>query len=211
MAKLTAKEKVITAAQELMTGRGYSATSVDTIVQRAGVAKGSFYHAFKSKEELALAALEDYAIKGWQAVASGPYRDIQDPIDRALAFVDFLELSSEALWSHGCLLGSVAVEVADSHPDLIERVNGLFQRFEEKFAQIFAPALAARSEELATQGLEEKGVVANLSAQELAVHLLAVIEGSIITARSHFEQQHLQNGLRHFRNYLALLLGRAIR
>ena len=202
MTKLTAKEKVITAAQELMTGRGYSATSVDTIVQRAGVAKGSFYHAFKSKEELALAALEDYAIKGWQAVASGPYREIQDPIERALAFVDFLELSSEALWSHGCLLGSVAVEVADSHPELIERVNGLFQRFEEKFVQIFEPALAARADQASST---------KVSAQELAVHLLAVIEGSIITARSHSEQQHLQNGLRHFRNYLALLLGCATR
>lgn len=204
MAKLTAKEKVITAAQELMTGRGYSATSVDTIVQKAGVAKGSFYHAFKSKEELALAALEDYAIKGWQTVAAGPYREIQDPIERALAFVDFLELSSEALWSHGCLLGSVAVEVADSHPELIGRVSGLFQRFEEKFIQLFEPALAARMDEI---GGEAVGV----SAEELGVHLLAVIEGSIITARSHFEQQHLQNGLRHFRNYLALLLGRELR
>jgi len=204
MAKLTAKEKVVTAAQELMTGRGYSATSVDTIVQKAGVAKGSFYHAFKSKEELALAALEDYAVKGWQAVASGPYRDIQDPIERALAFVDFLELSSEALWSHGCLLGSVAVEVADSHPELIDRVSGLFQRFEEKFTQLFEPALEARAVELG-------GAKVNVTAEELSVHLLAVIEGSIITARSHFEQQHLQNGLRHFRNYLALLLGREIR
>lgn len=187
-----------------MTGRGYSATSVDTIVQRAGVAKGSFYHAFKSKEELALAALEDYAIKGWQVVASGPYNELQDPVDRALAFVDFLELSSEALWSHGCLMGSVAVEVADSHPELIERVNGLFQRFEEKFKQIFEPALAARA-------IAEGSVSPEISAQELAVHLLAVIEGSIITARSHFDQQHLQNGIHHFRNYLALLLGRPIR
>lgn len=204
MAKLTARDKVIAAAQELMTGRGYSATSVDTIVQKAGVAKGSFYHAFKSKEELALVALEDYAIKGWQAVAAGPYREIQEPIERALAFVDYLELSSEALWSHGCLLGSVAVEVADSHPELIGRVSGLFQRFEEKFIQLFEPALAARAAELGGDGVQ-------VSAAELGVHLLAVIEGSIITARSHFDQQHLQNGLRHFRNYLALLLGREIR
>lgn len=192
-----------------MTGRGYSATSVDTIVQTAGVAKGSFYHAFKSKEELALVALEDYAIKGWQAVASGPYRDEQDPIEKALAFIDFLEQSSEALWSHGCLLGSVAVEVADSHPGLIERVSGLFQRFEEKFILIFDPALKARLAELGINSAND--AAANVSAQELAVHLLAVIEGSIITARSHFDQSHLQNGLRQFRNYLALLLGRPVR
>jgi len=204
MARLTAKEKVIIAAQELMTGRGYSATSVDTIVQKAGVAKGSFYHAFKSKEDLALVALEDYAIKGWQALAVGPYREIKDPIERALAFVDFLELSSEDLWSHGCLLGSVAVEVADSHPELIGRVSDLFQRFEEKFTQLFEPALAARAAEVGSDAV-------NVSAEELGVHLLAVIEGSIITARTHFDQQHLRNGLRHFHNYLALLLGRGTR
>ncbi len=204
MAKLTARDKVILAAQELMKGRGYSATSVDAIVQRAGVAKGSFYHSFKSKEELALAALEDNAVKGWKAVASGPYREIDDPAERALAFVDYLEESSAALWSQGSLLGTVAVEVADSHPEMIERVSALFSRFEEKFKLIFEPALQARVAELGSQ----EGIS---SAQELAVHLLAVIEGSIITARSHFDEQHLQRGLRHFRNYLALQLGRSVR
>lgn len=203
MARLTAKEKVIIAAQELMTGRGYSATSVDTIVQRAGVAKGSFYHAFKSKEELALVALEDYAIKGWQAVASGPYREIQDPVQRALAFVDFLELKSEDLWGRGSLLGSVAVEVADSHPDMIGRINGLFNRFEEKFVQIFEPALE--------HNRPGESAESKKAAEELAVHLLAVIEGSIIAARSHSEPRHLQNGLRHFRNYLALMSGQPMR
>lgn len=204
MAKMTAREKVISAAQELMTGRGYSATSVDTIVQKAGVAKGSFYHAFRSKEELALVALEDYAIKAWKAVATGPYRDLEDPIERALAFVDFLEASSESLWAQGSLLGSVAVEFADSHPDLNERVSGLFARFEEKFVLLFEPALQARTAEL-------QGWVSSATAQELSVHLLAVIEGSIITARSHFEPTHLQSGIRQFRNYLALLLGRQAR
>lgn len=56
-----------------MTGRGYSATTGDEIVKLAGIAKGSFYHAFKSKEELAIAALEDYELKGWALVSNGLY------------------------------------------------------------------------------------------------------------------------------------------
>ena len=60
MVKVLAKEKVLLAAQELMMANGYASTSVDDIVKKAGVAKGSFYHAFDSKEELALTSLEDY-------------------------------------------------------------------------------------------------------------------------------------------------------
>lgn len=193
MSKQTAKDKVIRAAQELMTGGGYSATTVDTIVRKAGVAKGSFYHAFASKEELALAALEDYAMKSWQVVAAGPYRDEQDPVRRALAFVDYLDACSSQLWSQGSLLGSIAVEVADSHPGLIERIGALFDRFEEKFVQIFGPALAVRH-------------ITDVSARDLSVHLLAVIEGAAITARSHRDPRQLGHGLAHFRRYLALLL-----
>ena len=102
--KLNTKQKVIMATQELMTSRGYSATTVDEIIKYAGVSKGGFYHAFKSKEELTLVALEDYEEKGWAIVASGPYADIEDPVKRALAFIQFLEDKGGELWAHGCLL-----------------------------------------------------------------------------------------------------------
>lgn len=191
--KTTAREKVILAAQTLMTGRGYSATTVDTIVRAAGVAKGSFYHAFASKQDLALAALEDYAVKAWSVVSAGPYRAETDPVRRAVAFVAHLEECAESLWSQGSLLGSLAVEVADNHPELRQRISNLFARYEDKFVRIFAPALEAR-------GLSEP------TAEGLAVHLLAVIEGAAITARSHNDPRLLRTGLGHFGRYLRLLL-----
>ncbi len=191
--KKTARDKVIIAAQKLMTGQGYSATTVDTIVREAGVAKGSFYHAFESKQDLALAALEDFAIKAWSVVSSGPYREQTDPVKRALAFVDYLQASAENLWAQGSLLGSLAVEVADKHPELRQRISDLFSRYEDKFVRLFAPALEAR-------GVQQP------AARELAVHLLAVIEGSAITARSHGDSHYLRSGLGHFGRYLRLLL-----
>ncbi|MGR9108206.1 MAG: TetR family transcriptional regulator, partial [Gammaproteobacteria bacterium] len=62
--QVDSQAKILATAQQLMTGRGYSATTVGEIVNMAGVAKGSFYHAFRSKEELAIAALEDYQARG---------------------------------------------------------------------------------------------------------------------------------------------------
>jgi AcrR family transcriptional regulator len=51
MNKVNAQSKIINAAKQIMIVRGYKATTVDEIIQQAGVAKGSFYHAFKSKKE----------------------------------------------------------------------------------------------------------------------------------------------------------------
>src|SRR3954451_17494293 len=52
------KERLIEAAMDLMWRNSYGTTSVDAICDRAGAKKGSFYHFFKSKSELAAAALE---------------------------------------------------------------------------------------------------------------------------------------------------------
>ena len=190
---MTARQKILDAAQQLMTGRGYSATTVDEIVKLAGVAKGSFYHAFKSKEELAIAALEDYEAKGKAILGQGDYLQIEDPVTRALAFLDYLDQNCQLLWAHGCLLGSVSIEVADSYPGVIKQIDCLFDDFEKGLEAILGPALKARN-------------VKGVTGRELSLHLLAVIEGSIIAAKSHFKPHYLNQGIRQFKQYLELLL-----
>ena len=59
--------------------------------------------------------------------------------------------------------------------------------------KLFAPALKARK-------------VTNTSAKELARHMLAIIEGAIITAKSHRQPKYLPEGLKHFRRYLESIL-----
>ncbi len=51
-------------ALEVLHRKGFSATSVEDITKAAKVPKGSFYNHFKSKEELAIVALDRY----WQRV-----------------------------------------------------------------------------------------------------------------------------------------------
>ena len=46
------RKEIIDIAETLFDRRGYEATSVSQIVKRAGVAQGTFYHYFDSKEEL---------------------------------------------------------------------------------------------------------------------------------------------------------------
>ena len=193
MTRVTAKEKIINSTLDVMEGRGYRAVSVDEIISHAGVSKGSFYHSFKSKEELAMQALEEYERRGTEIIQSGSYRNIEDPVLRAIAFVQYIEDKSTELWEHGCLLGSVALEVAESHPKLLQKIDDLFEEFERGVATIFTPALRARK-------------VRKVTGKDLSRHFLAVIEGAIVTAKTHGNQEFLSQGIGHFKRYLEYLL-----
>jgi TetR/AcrR family transcriptional regulator, transcriptional repressor for nem operon len=54
------KQKLLSTALTLIWENSYGSVSVDDICNRAGVNKGSFYYAFKSKSDLAAAAFEDH-------------------------------------------------------------------------------------------------------------------------------------------------------
>ena len=61
MARVTdTRERLLDAALQLVWQEGVGAASVDDICGKAGVQKGSFYHFFKSKSELIIAALENH-------------------------------------------------------------------------------------------------------------------------------------------------------
>src|SRR5258708_36735741 len=54
------KEKLLQVAFDLIWDSSYGSVSVDDICKRAGINKGSFYHFFPSKADLAVAAYEEH-------------------------------------------------------------------------------------------------------------------------------------------------------
>ncbi|MGH6869300.1 MAG: TetR/AcrR family transcriptional regulator, partial [Methylocella sp.] len=69
------------AAMQVIRAKGYSATTIDDVCLAAGLTKGSFFHHFKSKEELALAAAGHFASWADRLFAQAPYRVLGDPLD----------------------------------------------------------------------------------------------------------------------------------
>ena len=57
------KDKVLLAAEELFSEKGYENTSIQDIIDKAEVSKGGLYHHFESKEKILDALLQDFAIK----------------------------------------------------------------------------------------------------------------------------------------------------
>lgn len=190
------RTKVISAALELLERKGYATTTMDEVVSLAGVSKGSVYHAFKSKEALALAALDEFYERGVAIISSGAFMHASDPVARAYGLVDHTIDKAQELWAHGCLIGNIAVGASDSNPAITRRTGELFAKFERTAASIFAAALEARN-------------LPQEKAADLAKLYLITIEGGLVLAEAHADIENVHTGLAMFRDYLACVFNTA--
>jgi TetR/AcrR family transcriptional regulator, transcriptional repressor for nem operon len=181
------KERLLGGAKELFLARGYAGTTVDAICEKAELTKGSFYHFFESKEDLALAVLDWSLRQSAQKLASGGHSRISDPVERAVAFLEDLERFSPELWSGGCLLGTFALELAETNPRMQQAVAQLIQAITDDFAGKLEPIAAHCPEKPAP------------TAAELAEALLGTLEGSIILAKAHRDPTRIPKAIRGFR------------
>ena len=97
MARGDTRLRLIHAASDLMSRRGYAAAGVDDLCRLAGARKGSFYHFFPTKADLALAALELH----WSVIRQQVFEPVAEAgfpgLDRLHRLVD----RSDALHRQG--------------------------------------------------------------------------------------------------------------
>jgi AcrR family transcriptional regulator len=78
----SARERLLESAKRLFSQRGYYATSVEDIVESAGLSKGAFYFYFKSKEELFKSLVEEMHLSIVKRLESFLEREL--PLEDAL-------------------------------------------------------------------------------------------------------------------------------
>ena len=80
----TARQKILAAAAELFTARGYAATSVREIVEHAGLTKPALYYHFGSKEGIYLEILRDIHLRMDEALSrlTEPAGSSRERLDR---------------------------------------------------------------------------------------------------------------------------------
>lgn len=93
------------AAIELIGEHGYAGTTVDEIVARAGVSKGTVYYHFKSKAELVTALLDDglqrlaTSFKQEAEGAQGPAETLRALVHAELAYIQRYQAFSKLVMS----------------------------------------------------------------------------------------------------------------
>jgi TetR/AcrR family transcriptional regulator, transcriptional repressor for nem operon len=126
------KERLMEAAMDLVWHNSYAATSVDAICERAGAKKGSFYYFFKSKSELAAAALEaDWNKK--KAEMDTIFSPTIPPLERLDRYFEFVhqrlaEIQKKCGSILGCPLLSVGSEISTQDQIVRETIDRIMDR-----------------------------------------------------------------------------------
>src|SRR3954470_12709491 len=113
------KAKFLDAALQVIRAKGYTATRIEDVCEAAGLTKGSFFHHFKSKEDLAVEAAARFAEMAERLFESAPYQKAKDPLEKLLGYVDFRRsLLQGDLPDFTCLLGTMVQEVYETNPTI---------------------------------------------------------------------------------------------
>ena len=140
------KERLLDAAMDLIWENSYGTTSVDAICERAGAKKGSFYYFFKSKSELAAAALEDCWNKK-RAEMDSIFSPTVPPLERFNRYFDFVhdrlaEVQKKCGSILGCPFISVGSEVSTQDQIVRETIDRIMDRKVNYFVSAVRDAAA---------------------------------------------------------------------
>jgi TetR/AcrR family transcriptional regulator, transcriptional repressor for nem operon len=199
-ARHESKTKFLNAAMHVIRVKGYTATRIEDVCAEAGLTKGSFFHHFKSKEDLALAAAEHWEEVTSDLFRSAPYRQLADPLDRVLAYVDFRkEILRGELADFTCLVGTMVQEVYDTNPDIREACNRSISSH------------AATIEADIAEAIRKYGVEGEWTAQSLALYTQATLQGAFILAKAKGSSGIAVDCIDHLHRYIEMLFSQSDR
>lgn len=189
-----AKERLLEAAQNLMIGKGFHATTVDEVCEAAGVSKGSFFHYFATKEALGKALVERYCASTRKLLEDAPFRREADPLRRLLARLDFhIEASKNPLVPRGCLLGAFAQDLSETHPELRALCARGFDEFAAEIRRDLDAAGAAY------------GFADDLDTRGFADLFTSVVQGSLLVSRAKQDMRVFRESLEHLKRYVRIV------
>jgi TetR/AcrR family transcriptional regulator, transcriptional repressor for nem operon len=189
-----ARQKLLDAALCLIREKGYSATSVDSLCAEAGVTKGAFFHHFKSKDALAVAAANYWSETTGGFFETAPYHQHRDPLDRVLGYIDFRKsILKGEIAEFTCFVGTMLQEVYGTNPDIRDACE----------ASISGHAATLEADIAAA--MKSHRIRASWTAESLALYTQAVLQGAFILAKAKGSAAAAAASIDHLHRYIELL------
>ncbi|MFK8185133.1 MAG: TetR/AcrR family transcriptional regulator [Phormidesmis sp.] len=141
MAKRDVRINILDAAIDLFWKSSYHATNMNDLSRAAKVNKATVYQHFRSKEEIAIAAVERALERTVTYIFEAAFEAKDDPLDRLNNIYQRIYDSHKPLYeqdgfTRGCPFVNIGVELATSTDDVREAVQSAFATFERYYQRI---------------------------------------------------------------------------
>src|SRR5438309_1386499 len=175
------RDRLVRSAGDLWHAGSYADVGGREICEHAEVQKGSFYHFFSSKRDLALAVIDE----GWQRVGIGEIARILTgplpPLERLLALMERgievqMQIKEACGATVGCSFGNLVVELGTVDEVLRERLAALFDDWAALIQSALDDAVAA-------------GDLPEIDTGQAARAILAYIEGLGVIVKARDDPQ----------------------
>jgi TetR/AcrR family transcriptional regulator, transcriptional repressor for nem operon len=188
---------LLDATLTLVRKQGWAATSVDQLCSHAGVTKGAFFHHFKSKEDLGVAAANHWDEVTGAMFATAPYHTLSDPLDRVLGYIDFrAQITEGELETITCFAGTVVQEVFASSDPMRAAAGQAIDLHAGRLVDDIEAAIALYPP------------LVPIDAEAFALYTQTVVQGGFVTAKAAGNRAPLLDAIRHLRQYVLLLFER---
>jgi TetR/AcrR family transcriptional regulator, transcriptional repressor for nem operon len=177
-----AKERLIDAVIELIWAGSYGSTSVDQICERAGVKKGSFYHFFESKTELALTGI-DFSWSEHKKKLDQIFSPTTPPLQRLIrCFRESREEQEQLKAKHGRVLGCPVHSLGAEISTIDDRLRDKLQEILSQYVLYYESAI---------RDAHTAGIIVAPNPDTLARVLFAYSEGLLLHARMWNDLSHI--------------------
>lgn len=176
---LPARERLLISAQRLLWEHGYEAMSPRMVLEDSGVGQGSLYHHFKTKKDLAHAALDGIATMLIERALAILANEDLPPLERIKAWLTIPRDSMK-----GCRVGRLASEQAI----LDDALGGPVARYFTVLQQTLADVLR--------QAKDEGDLPADFAEDDCAALLVAAVQGGYTLSRATGQPEALGQAVR---------------
>lgn len=150
----TTQQRILDSAFELMYAQSYAEVGVAAICEKAGIQKGSFYHFYKSKQELALAVLEQKFCDFKKSMLDKVFTGKLAPLDEIALFTQEIyafqkDIKSSTGHVLGCPFGNISLELSSQDEAIRNKVVHIFKRSKQSIQDCLQRGVDNHDEQLA--------------------------------------------------------------
>jgi len=194
------RERLMDLAYASIVEKGFAATSIEELVEAAGITKSGFFYHFRDKNDLARQLFGRFLDEdeGIMVTLENRARELSDdPLQSFLIFLNvYAQMMDDMEALHpGCMVATVTyqermfdADVKQMNVDYLRRMRERLARWLSEIVDKYPPRIP-------------------VDVEELADHLNVVVEGAIIQSKALRDESLMGKQTRLFRNHIKLLFG----